>query len=88
MDSLVPMKRLQEVMSELDVALDREKQAQSLLADQSSQLKEVTRRLESESSDRNHSEQSVKFAIKVRRVIYKLGYDYYTILRSDSLNDE
>ena len=52
-------------MSQLEQALEREKSAQSLLSDQSSQLQELKRRLESEIADRDHSEQSAKFALKV-----------------------
>lgn len=61
----MPAEKLNGVMSQLDTALEREKQAQQLLSAQSVQLKELTRRLDVELNDRDHSEQSTKFAIKV-----------------------
>lgn len=65
MEMLVPVDKLEDVMSQLDEALEKERQAQSLLADQSTQLKELARRLESEIADRDHCDQSAKFALKV-----------------------
>lgn len=72
MEHLVPATRLEEMMSELHQALDREKQSQRLLSDQSLQVKELTRQLNCEASDRSHNEQSVKFAMKVNIYIFSI----------------
>ena len=65
MEKLIPNERVDQVMSELNQALDRERKTQTLLAEQGSQIKQLSRKIEIESSDREHSEQSVKFTVKV-----------------------
>lgn len=69
MESLVPNGRVDQVMSELNQALDRERKTQTLLAEQGSQIKQLSRRIEIENTDREHSEQSVKFSVKVGQVV-------------------
>ena len=65
MEKLIPNERVDQVMSELNQALDRERKTQTLLAEQGSQIKQLSRKIEIESSDREHSEQSVIFTVKV-----------------------
>lgn len=65
MERLVPGERVEEVMSELNQALDKERRAQALLSDQSMQIKQLTARMDMDTSDRDHNEQSLKFAVKV-----------------------
>ena len=65
MEKLVPAENLQDLMTQLQEALEREKDAQALLTQQGSELKQLALRLEHEQADREHSEQSAKFALKV-----------------------
>lgn len=62
---MVAKERLESVMTELDQALHRETQSQSLLSEQSFQLKELARQLDNQQADREHLDKSAKFAIKV-----------------------
>ncbi|XP_067936870.1 coiled-coil domain-containing protein 171-like [Watersipora subatra] len=64
MEKLVPAENLQDLMTQLQEALEREKDAQALLTQQGSELKQLVLRLEHEQADREHSEQSAKFALK------------------------
>ena len=77
MEKLIPNERVDQVMSELNQALDRERKTQTLLAEQGSQIKQLSRKIEIESSDREHSEQSVIFTVKVdilKWYIYTIPY--------------
>lgn len=59
-------------MSQLEQALERERQAQTLLSEQGSQLTQLSRRLEVELTDRDHAEHSAKFTLKVFLYMYSI----------------